>query len=173
MWCGLSPVSDFSDLLPDMDAETLQRIAAVYSKAISASDSASSENDSTAGVYKLGGASDIGATTSRRQTHRHVEDVDLYTGGLAELPVVGGAMGPTFACIVADQFLRLKLGDRFWYETDQLPQAFSSGGSREKINFIAIRYICMPMYVEFLIVNVDILRLVIVLPATVLVLLVT
>ena len=32
---------------------------------------------------------------------------------MAERPVVGGIVGPTFACIVGQQFLNLRKGDRW------------------------------------------------------------
>ncbi|KAG7153626.1 Chorion peroxidase-like 1 [Homarus americanus] len=68
---------------------------------------------------------DIGALRSIMNTYRQVDDIDFYTGGLAERPIKDGLVGPTFACLIADQFLRLKHGDRYWYETQDQPQAFS------------------------------------------------
>ncbi len=50
------------------------------------------------------------------RVYDHVDDVDLFSGGLAERPVVSGLVGPTFACIIGQQFLNLRKGDRFWYE---------------------------------------------------------
>lgn len=52
------------------------------------------------------------------QTSSKVEDVDLFIGMLAENPVPPARVGPVLACLLADQFLRLKWGDRFWYEND-------------------------------------------------------
>ena len=48
------------------------------------------------------------------RVYDHEDDVDLFTGGLAERPVVSGLVGPTFACVIGQQFLNLRRGDRFW-----------------------------------------------------------
>ena len=41
------------------------------------------------------------------------DQIDLFTGGLAETPVADGLTGHTFNCIKAKQFASLKDGDRF------------------------------------------------------------
>lgn len=45
-----------------------------------------------------------------------VNDIDLWVGGLAEDHVPGSSLGETFRTILIDQFVRLRDGDRFWYE---------------------------------------------------------
>lgn len=45
-----------------------------------------------------------------------VEDIDIWVGGLAERHVRGAMVGETFHAILRDQFLRLRDGDRFWYQ---------------------------------------------------------
>ncbi|MEZ6317600.1 MAG: peroxidase family protein [Phycisphaerales bacterium] len=44
------------------------------------------------------------------------DNADLWVAGLAETHVPGSSFGPTFQAIIADQFTRLRDGDRFWYE---------------------------------------------------------
>merc|ERR1712130_126908 len=61
--------------------------------------------------------------------HYNVErDVDLYIGFLMEEHIEGAQVGPTAACIIADQFIALKKGDRFHFDK---PEVFSSGQSNE------------------------------------------
>jgi peroxidase len=43
--------------------------------------------------------------------------IDLYVGMQLEKHMDGGTVGPTSGCIVAEQFVALKEGDRFWFES--------------------------------------------------------
>lgn len=46
----------------------------------------------------------------------NTDEVDPFVGGISEKPVAGAILGPTFLCLVGDQFSRLRRGDRFFYE---------------------------------------------------------
>lgn len=59
--------------------------------------------------------------------YKSVDDIDIYIGILGEWPVKGGILGPVGSCIIADQFTRLKDGDRFFYENGMLPHSFTPG----------------------------------------------
>lgn len=45
-----------------------------------------------------------------------VDDIDPWVGGLAEDHVPGALVGELFFTILRDQFIRLRDGDRFWYQ---------------------------------------------------------
>jgi peroxidase len=42
-----------------------------------------------------------------------LDNIDLFVGGMAEKPLDGGKVGPTFLCIMLDQFKRARDGDRY------------------------------------------------------------
>jgi len=42
--------------------------------------------------------------------------VDMYVGMQLEKHMPGGSVGPTAGCVIAEQFVALKEGDRFWFE---------------------------------------------------------
>jgi hypothetical protein len=48
-----------------------------------------------------------------------VNDIDLWTGGLAEEHYPDAMVGETIRAVLIDQFERLRDGDRFWYENDK------------------------------------------------------
>ncbi|ROT74709.1 hypothetical protein C7M84_006771 [Penaeus vannamei] len=79
----------------------------------------------------LSGIMDEDVIEILEDVYSHVDDIDLFVGGLAEHPVEGGVVGPTFACILLDQFLRLKVGDRYWYETNDKDTRFKKEQVKE------------------------------------------
>lgn len=64
------------------------------------------------------------ARLSLSLVYKHVDDIDLIIGGLLEKPV-DSLLGPTMSCIIADQFMRTKQGDRFFYTNTNQPKPFS------------------------------------------------
>ncbi|KAI0978411.1 hypothetical protein GJ496_010496 [Pomphorhynchus laevis] len=71
------------------------------------------------------------------QLYNDVNDIELFVGGLSELPVTNALLGPTFTCLIAAQFKVLKQGDRFFYEGNNPVTRFSP----EQLN--EIRYVSM------------------------------
>ena len=61
-----------------------------------------------------------------------VDKIDLWVGALAENHVAGGSVGATLRAIIADQFTRLRDGDRFWYQNTL------SGSELQKIDHITL-----------------------------------
>ncbi|XP_046396222.1 peroxidase-like isoform X2 [Ischnura elegans] len=63
-----------------------------------------------------------------RGVYNTVSEIDLFIGGVGERGGLGGSsslLGPTFACLVGDQFARLRRGDRFYYEEGDQPSSFN------------------------------------------------
>lgn len=62
--------------------------------------------------------SDTALQKALQQAYGDVNNIDLWVGGLAEDHVAKGSVGPLFQRIMQDQFMRLRDGDRFWYERE-------------------------------------------------------
>lgn len=77
-----------------------------------------------------------------RDSYKNIEDIDLYTGGLAEVPSKGAVVGPTFACLIGRQMFYYKTGDRYWYENDIPPSSFTKEQLNEIRKTTLARVIC-------------------------------
>ncbi|KAM7364696.1 chorion peroxidase [Cochliomyia hominivorax] len=78
------------------------------------------------------------------QVYRSPDDIDLWVGGLLEKAVEDGIVGSTFSEIIADQFSRFKLGDRYYYEYNGSinPGAFTLDQLHEIRKVTMSRIIC-------------------------------
>ena len=65
-------------------------------------------------------SSDATVQANLAAAYDSVNDIDLWVGGLAEDPVIaeGSQLGETFRRLLVIKFMRLRDGDRFWYEND-------------------------------------------------------
>lgn len=60
--------------------------------------------------------SDTELAAKLQQLYGTVDNIDAWVGGLAEDHVPGSSLGELNHTIIADQFQRLRDGDRFWYQ---------------------------------------------------------
>lgn len=78
------------------------------------------------------------------KVYRHPDDIDLWVGGLLEKSNHNGIVGRTFAQIIADQFSRLRRGDRYFYENPPHinPNAFNHNQLQEIRKITMARILC-------------------------------
>lgn len=74
--------------------------------------------------------------------YENFEDVDVTVGGSLEAHVAGALAGPTFLCILTEQFYRTRVGDRFFYESGNPEVAFTREQLREIQKASAARIMC-------------------------------
>ena len=61
-----------------------------------------------------------------KSAYQSVDDIDLFIGMAAEEPE-NALVGNTYKCLIADQFARLKKGDRYFYDLKEQDGSFSKG----------------------------------------------
>lgn len=66
--------------------------------------------------------SDVALQAALASVYASVNDIDPWIGGLSEDHIAGGSIGELFATIIMDQFVRLRDGDRFWYQNSLTPE---------------------------------------------------
>jgi hypothetical protein len=64
------------------------------------------------------------------------DDIDYLVGGMLERIIPGTLTTPSFRCVLGEGFFRYKSGDRFFYEYDIAPGAFTPGKKNDTTLFI-------------------------------------
>lgn len=83
-----------------------------------------------------------GASEVFSQLYAHVDDIDLFIAGNYEKKLRDAMVGPVFACIIGEQYRRLKYGDRYWYENGNQAGAFTPSQLSEIKRTSLARIIC-------------------------------
>ena len=64
-------------------------------------------------------------TRKLQELYKDINNIDLWVGGLAEDHMFGSELGETFHTIFLEGILRVRDGDRFWYERIMSKEVFS------------------------------------------------
>ncbi|XP_075230965.1 salivary peroxidase/catechol oxidase-like isoform X2 [Lycorma delicatula] len=76
-----------------------------------------------------------------KKLYRNVDEIDLLIGGLAENHEES-LVGPTFQCIIAEQFTRTRSGDKFFYDNGGLSNSFTPAQLHEIKKATLARVFC-------------------------------
>ncbi|XP_012141528.2 salivary peroxidase/catechol oxidase isoform X2 [Megachile rotundata] len=77
-----------------------------------------------------------------RNVYAHPDDVDLLIGGMAERPMEDALLGPTFHCLIFEQFARTHRTDRYFYDSVYQPHPFTPVQLAEIRNATLARIFC-------------------------------
>lgn len=86
--------------------------------------------------------------SAMRKLYRMVDNVDLFTGGMAERHFPGADIGPTFACVNGIQYYHLKFGDRYYFEHANQAGSFSPLQLDEIRRSTLARLVCRTAHVQ-------------------------
>ncbi|XP_066507078.1 myeloperoxidase-like [Hoplias malabaricus] len=50
------------------------------------------------------------------ELYGHPDNIDIWVAGVSEPFVPGGRVGPLFSCLIANQFKKIRQGDRLWWQ---------------------------------------------------------
>ena len=75
-----------------------------------------------------------------------MDDVDLFSGLLSEESEPGQLVGRTLSCLIGNQFHALKYGDRFYFETERMPEGFTDGKNSSWCVCVCV-CVCVYVYV--------------------------
>lgn len=86
-----------------------------------------------------------------RTIYSHPNDVDLIVGGMAERPADDGMVGPTFRCLIYEQFSRSQRTDRYFYDSAMQPHPFTLGKLAYHIMYSELMHYCLfPFLINYL-----------------------
>ncbi|XP_059350851.1 chorion peroxidase-like [Daphnia carinata] len=74
--------------------------------------------------------------------YESMDDIDLFIGSISERLANGAVVGPTFQCLIAEQFLRLKRGDRYFYDLSGQSGSFTEEQLNEIRRTSFARLVC-------------------------------
>ncbi|XP_037084825.1 peroxidase-like [Pollicipes pollicipes] len=92
---------------------------------------------------------DSRAIDQLRSLYDDPQDVDLFIGGLAERRAAGAQVGPTFQCLIGQQFFDVRFGDRYFYDNGGFPHSFTAAQLAEIRKSSWARMMCDTLGPEF------------------------